>query len=138
MIRPPPPLPPMAFAGTHLIADLFDCRHLADMARVEAALRDAAAAAGATLLDLNLHGFGPGAGITGVALLAESHISIHSWPEHAAAAVDIFLCGSLHRLDHALAVLVAAFEAQRVAEHRIQRGLETAPIVLNPNLLHSL
>lgn len=135
MIRP---LPPMDFAGTHLIADLFDCRHLADMARVETALRAAAAAANATLLDLKLHGFGPGAGITGVALLAESHISIHSWPEHAAAAVDIFLCGSLDRLDQALAVLVAAFEARRVVEHRIQRGLAAVPLGLHPNAPHSL
>ncbi len=110
------------FTGTHLIADLFGCRHLADLPRIEAALRAAVAAADATLLDLRLHGFGEGQGITGVALLAESHISIHTWPEHGAAAIDIFLCGPRHRLDAALAALVAHVSAERVDEHRIPRG----------------
>jgi len=110
------------FTGTHLLADLFDCDHLADEARIEAALRASVAASGATLLDLKVHGFGDGQGVTGVALLAESHISIHSWPERGYAAVDMFLCGRAHDLDAGLRELAAALNAQRVEERRFARG----------------
>jgi hypothetical protein len=68
------------YSGTHLLADLFGCTGLDDIGTVEAALRNAVAAGGATLLELRLHGFGAGQGVTGVALLAESHISIPPGP----------------------------------------------------------
>lgn len=112
--------------GTHLLADLYGCSGLADPRMVEQALRDAVLAAGATLLDLRLHGFGEGMGITGVALLAESHLSIHTWPEHGYAAVDIFLCGERHDLDAALGVLTRAFAADRCDERRLARGFGAA------------
>lgn len=115
--------PGIAPTGTHLLADLHGCRHLDDPAVIEAALRAAVAAAGATLIDLRLHHFGIALGVTGVALLAESHISIHSWPEHGYAAVDIFLCGETHDIDAALAVLVAALAARQVDQHRLTRGM---------------
>ena len=116
----------MNYSGTHLLADLFGCSGLDDIDRIEAALRAAVKAAGATLLDLRLHGFGTenGAtgGVTGVALLAESHISIHTWPEHDYAAADIFLCGRTHDLDAALAALATGLGAERCEEQRIARG----------------
>lgn len=77
----------------HLVADLAGCTNLGDLACIEACLREAARAAHATVLDVRLHHFGSGMGVTGVALLAESHISIHTWPEHGIAAVDLFVCG---------------------------------------------
>ncbi|WP_084384795.1 adenosylmethionine decarboxylase [Novosphingobium naphthalenivorans] len=77
----------------HLVADLGDCTHLGDLAYIDACLREAASAARATVLDVRLHHFGDGMGVTGVALLAESHISIHTWPEHGIAAIDLFVCG---------------------------------------------
>jgi S-adenosylmethionine decarboxylase len=84
----------LRFAGTHLILDLWQASHLDDIATIEAALRKAAEAAAATLLKIDLHSFAPTGGVTGVAVLAESHISIHTWPERAYAAVDVFMCGN--------------------------------------------
>jgi S-adenosylmethionine decarboxylase len=109
----------LRFAGTHLIIDLWQASHLDDIDVVESALREAATAAGATLLRLDLHCFDPSGGITGVAVLAESHISIHTWPERAYAAVDVFMCGDAdpHR---AITVLRDTFSPRTltVLEHR--------------------
>jgi S-adenosylmethionine decarboxylase len=84
----------MLFAGTHLIVDLWHASNLDDLPVVEQALRDAAARAGATLLNFDLHHFSPNGGISGVVVLAESYISIHTWPEISSAVVDIFMCGA--------------------------------------------
>jgi S-adenosylmethionine decarboxylase len=67
---------------------------LSDCAKIEQLLREAAAAAGAKVLHSHFHSFGPALGVTGVVLLAESHISIHTWPEHGFAAADVFMCGA--------------------------------------------
>ncbi len=112
----------MTAVGQHLIADLWGCHGLADPAHVEAALKAAVASAGVTLLALKLHHFGPQQGVTGVALLAESHISIHTWPEHGLAAVDIFLCGDTAAVDAALACLVSTLGAARSEITRLPRG----------------
>ena len=84
----------LLFAGTHLIVDLWHASNLDDLPVVEQALRDAAERAGATLLNVDLHHFSPNGGISGMAVLAESHISIHTWPEISYAAVDVFMCGN--------------------------------------------
>jgi S-adenosylmethionine decarboxylase len=110
------------YDGRHLIADLHGCAGLDDVARIARALRAAVVAAGATLLKLRLHHFGPGGGVTGVALLAESHISIHTWPEHGYAALDCFLCGARHDLEAALAAVVAELLPERVETQTIKRG----------------
>lgn len=81
------------YAGTHLLIDLWNARHLDDPEVVEGALREAVEACGATLLHLHLHHFSPSRGVSGIAVLAESHISIHTWPERNYAAIDIFMCG---------------------------------------------
>lgn len=109
---------PSAYEGQHLIADLEACTGLEDARRIEACLVAGAAAAGATLLEVRLHSFGPGQGVTGVALLAESHISIHTWPEYGCACVDIFMCGRTHDLDAALAAIVEGLEG-RVAQRTL-------------------
>ena len=80
------------FAGSHLLLDMWGASHLDDPARLSLALRAAVRAAEATLLHLHLHHFSPVGGVSGVAVLAESHISVHTWPEHGFAAFDIFMC----------------------------------------------
>jgi S-adenosylmethionine decarboxylase len=115
------------FTGTHLLIDLFGCTGLDDIDRVDLTLRDTVAAAGATLIELRLHSFGTGQGVTGVAMLAESHISIHTWPERDYAAADIFLCGRSHDLDAALAALASGLGATRYRQQRLSRGYGVEP-----------
>jgi len=83
-------------AGIHVLADLngIDAEKLCSCEALEQLLRAAAEAAHAHVLHSHFHGFGEGQGVTGVVLLAESHISIHTWPECGFAAADIFMCGS--------------------------------------------
>lgn len=106
------------FAGTHLIVDLKGADHLDDVPYIERALVEAAEAADATLLHIHLHRFTPNGGVSGVAVLAESHISIHTWPERRFAALDIFMCGKAdpHK---SIPVLERAFKpaAMSVQEH---------------------
>lgn len=107
--------------SVHLIADLEGGTGYDDPARVEAALRQAASAARARVLGVHVHGFGEGLGVTGVALLAESHISIHTWPEHGVAAVDLFVCGLDVDAQAGLAAMVAQFGARVKSCHEIAR-----------------
>ena len=109
-------------AGVHLIVDLYEAERLDDIDHINATLRRCVAAAGATLQHLHLHHFQPN-GVSGVAVLAESHISIHSWPEANYAAVDIFMCGKANP-DACVPVLREAFGAKRVAVSELLRGRE--------------
>jgi S-adenosylmethionine decarboxylase len=109
------------YAGTHLIVDLWGAERLDDLAHVEATLRDAVTAAKATLLHIHLHHFTPNQGISGVAVLAESHISVHTWPENGYAALDIFMCGDADP-QATIAVLRDAFKPERLAVEEILRG----------------
>ena len=112
----------LRYAGTHLLIDMVGASHLNDLVIVESALRRAVTATGATLLNIDLHHFSPQSGISGVAILAESHMSIHTWPETGFAAVDIFLCGRCDAYE-AIPILKEAFNPQtlQVTEHK--RGL---------------
>jgi len=109
----------VAFAGTHLLIELWDASNLSDVAATEAALVRAAEASGATVLHSYMHPFGPEMGVSGVVVLAESHISIHTWPERGYAAVDVFMCGACDPY-RAVDVLQDAFAPGKleIAEHR--------------------
>ncbi len=109
------------YAGMHLIVDLWGAERLDDLAHVEATLRDCVEAAGATLLHIHLHHFTPHRGISGVAVLAESHISIHTWPETGYAALDVFMCGCAEPRA-AIEVLREAFRPTRLTVEEILRG----------------
>jgi S-adenosylmethionine decarboxylase len=106
------------FAGTHLIVDFWGKMSLDDLELMESAFRRAVDAAGATLLHIHMHHFTPNGGISGVAVLAESHISVHTWPERGYAAFDVFMCGNA-RPEKAVDVLRSAFKPTRfsVGEH---------------------
>ncbi|MGB1026312.1 MAG: adenosylmethionine decarboxylase, partial [Rhodospirillaceae bacterium] len=111
----------LCFAGRHLILDLYEAEGLDDISRIERAMRKAVDVSGATLLHIHLHHFSPNGGVSGVAVLAESHISIHTWPERDYAALDIFMCGDAkpHR---AVPVFRDAFKAGRHALSEHKRG----------------
>jgi S-adenosylmethionine decarboxylase len=110
------------FAGMHLLIDLWGASRLDELDTVEAALRDSAQVAGATVLHCHLHHFQPNGGISGVLVLAESHISIHSWPERGYAALDVFMCGDCDPY-RALPILKAAFSPSYVTLAENKRGL---------------
>ena len=112
-------------AGAHLIVDLYGAERLDDVDHIEATLRRCVDAAGATLLHIHLHHFEPNGGVSGVAVLAESHISIHSWPERSYAALDIFMCGNAEP-DKCVPVLRQAFNPGRVAVSELLRGKSTS------------
>jgi S-adenosylmethionine decarboxylase len=108
-------------AGAHLIIDLYEAERLDDIDHIEETLRCCVAAANATLLHIHLHHFEPNGGVSGVAVLAESHISIHSWPEASYAALDVFMCGNANP-DACVPVLREAFKPERVAVSVLLRG----------------
>jgi S-adenosylmethionine decarboxylase len=112
----------LTYAGSHLIIDLWEAEGLNDRERVENALIDAVKEAGATLLHIHLHTFSDGGGISGVAVLAESHISVHTWPEKGYAAFDVFMCGDAQPRK-AMDVFKAAFNPGRVVVGEHKRGV---------------
>ena len=126
-----------AAIGEHLLLDLYGVAPalLRDAAALETALRDAADALGATILHAHLHRFdsvrtglsaGEQGGVTGVLLLAESHLSIHTWPEHGFAAIDAFMCGT-GTTHAARAVFERALAPERIDVRVARRGGEPAP-----------
>ncbi len=113
----------LLFAGTHLILDLWGAKKLDDLQVMEQAMRQCVATCGATLLHIHLHHFSPSGGISGVAVLAESHISVHTWPERDFAAFDIFMCGDA-RPEEAIAVLMRAFTPRHIKVTENLRGIQ--------------
>ena len=107
-------------AGVHLIVVVHQAHGLDDIDLIETTLRRCVDAAGATLLHIHLHHFQPN-GVSGVAVLAESHISIHTWPDAGFAALDVFMCGSANP-DACIPVLREAFQAERVEVNELLRG----------------
>ena len=110
------------FAGMHLILELWQASRLDDPKYIAETLERAAKAASATVLHTHMHHFSPNGGVSGVVVLAESHISIHTWPERNYAALDIFMCGSCDAY-LAVPILREAFGAGSVQLSELKRGL---------------
>ena len=122
--RPTPvDIPTSAALGRHLLVDLYGCARgrLDDLEFVRQCLLNAAEQAGATVIDSHFHGFSP-SGVTGTVSIQESHLSIHTWPEHQYAAIDIFTCGSSVDPWRAYEALKIAFEADRGSAMEVHRG----------------
>ena len=110
----------VVFAGNHLIIEVENGHGLDDEARIQQAFRDCVTECGATLLHIHTHKFSP-QGVSGVAVLAESHISVHTWPEIGYGAFDVFMCGDAEPW-RAIAVLKRAFGTETVHVKALRRG----------------
>ncbi len=109
------------YAGTHLLIDLWGAAKLDDIDYIKKTLIECVKQCNATLLHIHLHHFNSSGGISGVAVLAESHISVHTWPERDYAAFDIFMCGNA-KPENALPVLKRAFIPDRFEVKEMLRG----------------
>jgi S-adenosylmethionine decarboxylase len=110
--------------GTHLLVELRDCNPdiLKDLNKVKDALVSAAKEAKATIIDVSFHEFNP-FGISGMVVIAESHLSIHTWPEYGYAAVDIFTCGDIIKPEVAAQYLIHKFESKTPSIVEMKRGI---------------
>ncbi|MEL6364967.1 MAG: adenosylmethionine decarboxylase [Pseudomonadota bacterium] len=107
-------------AGVHVIVDVIDGDRLDDLPYLEKVMRECVRECRATLLHMHMHKFSP-EGVSGVAVLAESHISVHTWPEKRYAAFDIFMCGHAEP-EKAADILAKSFNAKETRVNVILRG----------------
>ncbi|RMH62847.1 MAG: adenosylmethionine decarboxylase [Calditrichaeota bacterium] len=109
--------------GRHLLLELYDCANdfLNDPAKIENGLQQVILAIGATAVQSVFHRFEP-IGVSGVIVLAESHLTIHTWPEYRYAALDLFTCDSRIDYNQAEAAFKALFKAGRSEKTELKRG----------------
>jgi len=110
-----------SFAGLHITVDLYGASDLDDIAYIEDVIKECVDTCGANLLHIHLHHFTPTYGVTGVAVLSESHISVHTWPETNFAAFDIFMCGQANP-ELSVDILKHRFSAKKVVVNNLRRG----------------
>ncbi len=120
--------------GTHLTAELHACAAgalLSEPEALRALCRRAVADAGLTSVGEVFHQFSPGGGVTGVILLAESHLAVHTWPELGAATLDVYVCNlsadNSARAERVVDALEAAFAPRRRQRQRLERGVPGRP-----------
>lgn len=120
----PSPLP----HGRHVLAELTGCPAalLNDAAALENCLRECAIAGGATVVSSHFHRFAP-QGVSGVIVIAESHITIHTWPEHGYAAIDVFTCGCADIAEAVMQQIVGRMGAGAVHRVSFERGPHAVP-----------
>ncbi len=111
--------------GRHLLADYWCCRELT-VAEWEAAIGEAVLATGLTLLELHVHPFQP-VGVTAAAILSESHLTVHTWPEEDYVAIDLFTCGTAQATHAALDILEGWLVPQHKVVVEVERGRRPKP-----------
>lgn len=110
--------------GRQLVVELWECQGITDDPdAIRRALVQAVKRAGATLIEAQVHPFNPH-GVSGMALLAESHISVHTWPEIGYVAVDVFTCGEDVAPERAVEVLCDLFRPRHRSVVEIRRGVQ--------------
>ena len=109
--------------GDHILVDFYGCEPelIAAVPHVEATMTAAAKAASATIVKTVFHGFNP-VGVSGVVVITESHLAIHTWPEHGFASIDLFTCGAKIDAAAAFEELRVGFKAKKVTITRAKRG----------------
>lgn len=123
--------------GKHLLIEYYDCDRdlLNSVSGVEKVMTAAAEACGATIVRSVFHAFNP-IGVSGVVVISESHLAVHTWPEHGYAAVDVFTCGTHVDPRDAELYLRGAFRAGDVLVQAIDRGTLEGPG--KPTVVHEL
>ena len=112
------------FLGIHLLLELKDCNTgiIKNLDEVRNSMVSAAKKARATIIDVSFHEFSP-FGISGMVVIAESHLSIHTWPEYGYAAVDIFTCGDVIKPEAAARFLIDKFGCKNPSMTEMKRGI---------------
>jgi S-adenosylmethionine decarboxylase len=115
----------LASVGKHLVLELKDCdrKRISDCDFLQETLLAACTVAGATILSNSFHSFPPYGGVSGVVIIAESHFSIHTWPEYCYAAIDIFTCGDSLQSEKAVELLVRELQAKDHSILVLDRGI---------------
>ena len=110
------------YAGKHLLLDLWGVKFDNSVTTLRKIMKNAIKVSGATMLHIHLHRFGKDQGISGVAVLAESHISVHTWPEIDYVAFDIFMCGDT-RPEASVEYLIKTLKPRKKILKKIKRGV---------------
>lgn len=110
------------YAGVHLVIELWNATNLNNLSKIKQILEDSVNAIGATLLKIDLHEFSPSGGVSGMVIIQESHLSIHTWPEYNYAALDIFVCGNVDPYK-AIPVIKKGFKPGKMQIAEMKRGI---------------
>jgi S-adenosylmethionine decarboxylase len=109
------------YSGSHVIVDVYGAKNLSDIDYMKKFFLESIEICGATLLNIDFHSFGLNSGISGVAILSESHMSVHTWPEYDYFALDIFMCGNCDP-KKSIPILKQYFRPERVIVNEFLRG----------------
>lgn len=124
--------------GTHLLIELKDCdlEILNNLEKLKFILVESARKAGATIINVTFHKFNP-FGISGVVVIAESHLSIHTWPEYGFAAVDVFTCGDVIKPEVIAQQIVEELQCKNPSIVEIKRGIISYKNEKLPHKVHN-
>ena len=119
----------MDVVGIHLMLELKECNRelLDDLSYIKESLTRAAEEVGAHIVGESFHAFRP-RGVTGILAIAESHMCIHTWPEHGYAAADIFTCGTSFEPRRAAQILIERLESKEPSLTELKRGMMSEPV----------